>query len=595
MYFTLSKKSMHRITLLIFTAALFFSCQKNLDYESAGSTAPPDLSTKIISTVSGFVTDENDAAVMGASVQFGTSTITTDKYGYFEAKNAQVVKNAAVVSVNKTGYFKGIKTYIAAEGKSAFFRIKLIPKTTVGNINGSSGGTVSLANGLSIKLPAGSVVNAATNVAYTGTVNVAAFWISPTATDLPNIMPGDLRGINTDGSLKLLQTFGMTAVELTGTSGELLQIVNGQKATITLPIPSSLSATAPASIPLWYFDEANGLWKEQGSAVKTGSTYVGDVSHFSFWNCDVPSNYVQFNCTLKNSAGNPLAFTFVKITVVGTNNAAWGYTDSSGYVAGAVPNNANLLMEVFASYSCTTPIYTQSFTTTNVNISLGIITIPTANNMATLSGTVTNCASTPVTNGYIILKEGSVFIRYPLNNTGAYSFSKIFCSFPQSVTLIGEDITNAQQSSNVNFVVIAGINTVGNIQACGITTQQFISYTINGTPYSFTAPVDTFNYFNNNQSSISLTGYRPSPPSGNVSFSMNNAGISAGSNQNLQSFFPSQIADSFRIITPILVNITEYGTIGQYTAGSFTGVFTGASPANTQYNVTCNFRLRRTN
>jgi hypothetical protein len=593
-----TKRLLYVNMLFIVTALLFFSCQKSLDFEPGsgnGGGTPPDLSTKISSSVSGFVTDENDAAVMGASVQFGSTTITTDKYGYFQAKNVQVVKEAALITVNKAGYFKGIKTYIAAEGKAAFFRIKLIPKTIAGNINTAAGGTVTLANGLSIKLPANGIVNAATNSQYTGTVNVAAYWINPTAADLNRIMPGDLRGINTDGSLKSLQTFGMAAVELTGSGGELLQIVNGQKATLTLPIPSSLSNTAPATIPLWYFDETNGLWKQEGTATKTGNTYVGDVGHFSFWNCDVPSNYVQFNCTLKNQAGNPLAYTLVKITVVGTANSGYGYTDSSGYVGGAVPNNANLLLEVFPSYGCTTPIYSQTFATTNVNISLGVITVTTANNLATINGTVTNCASTPVTNGYILLQEGNIFTRYPLNNAGAYSFSKIFCSFPQTITLIGEDVTNTQQSTNVSYVVNSGINTVANIQACGVTTQQFINYTINGATYSFTAPVDTFSYFNNNQTSISLGGFKPTPPTSSVNFSITNTGIAVGSTQNLQYFFPSQIVDSMRITTPILVNITEYGSIGQFTAGGFTGVITGGAPSNTQYNVTCSFRIRRNN
>jgi hypothetical protein len=76
---------------------------------------------------------------------------------------------------------------------------------------------------------------------------------------------------------------------------------------------------------------------------------------------------------------------------------------------------------------------------------------------------------------------------------------------------------------------------------------------------------------------------------------MTNAGIGVGSSQTLQNFFASQILDSIHITTPILVNITEYGAVGQFTAGNFTGIFTGASPANTQYNVSCNFRLRRNN
>ena len=594
----LTKKIMSINLLLFFTAVLFFSCQKQMSFENDETvTKAPDLSTKINSSVSGFVTDENGAAVLGASVQFGATIINTDKYGYFEATNVQVIKEAAVVTVNKPGYFKGIKTYMAKEGKAAFFRIKLIPKSIVGNINATSGGVVTLSNGLIIKLPAAAVVNAVTNVAYTGRVNVAAYWINPEAADLNKIMPGDLRGINIDGAIKLLQTFGMAAVELTGASGELLQITGGKKATLTLTIPPLLSATAPATIPLWYFDEAKGLWKEEGRATKTGNTYVGDVSHFSFWNCDIPGTFVQFNCTLKNSAGNPLPYTYVRITVVGTTNLAWGYTDASGYVSGFLPNNSNLIMEVFSDYTCTTPIYTQTFITTNANISLGIITIPTTNYIATISGTITNCASTPVTNGYIILKEGNVFTRYPLDSVivGAYSFNKIFCSFPQTITLTGEDISNLQQSAEVTYVVNAGTNTVGNIQACGVSTQQFINYTINSIPYVFTEPSSTFFYSNNSQSSLNLSGYTQIPSANSLFINMSNAGLGGGSILDLQFFRASQIPDSMIVTTPVIVNITEYGPVGQFAAGSFSGILTGAPPANIPYNVTCNFRIRRTN
>ena len=594
MQHTLTVKTLCKKLLFIFVLSLFFSCQKTLDFEnSRGSIPPPDLSTKVNSTVSGFVTDENDAAVMGATVLVGTATITTDKYGYFEARNVQVVKEAAVITVNKAGYFKGIKTYIAVEGKSAFFRIKLIPKIIAGTVNSTSGGTVMLANGLSIKLKAGTIVNATTNAQYSGSVNVAAYWINPTAADLNRIMPGDLRGLNTEGTLKLLQTFGMAAVELTGSSGELLQIVNGQKATLTIPIPSSLAASAPATIPSWYFDEMNGLWKQEGSATKTGNTYVGDVSHFSFWNCDVPNNYVQFNCTLKNSAGDPLPYTLVKITVVGTNNSGWGYTDSSGYVAGPVPNNASLLLEVFPNFGCTTVLHSQTFATTNVNISLGIITIPTGNNIATINGTVTNCASTPVTNGYIILLEGSFYTRYPLSNTGTYNFNKVFCSLPQSIILIGEDVTNAQQSNPVTYSVNAGVNTVGNIQACGVTTQEFVNYSVNGTNFSLAPPTDTLLvYGTTNPSLIIQAGQVIGNNSVSLSFLLQ--GIGLGSTQQLTFFGTQPQMTNPTIQNSILVNITEYGVIGQFISGNFSGVIIESQPPNTVYNISCSFRVRRT-
>ena len=588
---TLIKNLTPKNFIVVLTTLLFFSCQKDLSLEDGGSLQPPpDLSTKVSSSVSGFVTDENDAAVKNATVQFGTSNITTDKYGYFEAKNVQVVKEAAVVTVSKPGYFKGIKTYIAKEGKAAFFRIKLIPKTIAGNVNAASGGTVTLANGLSIKLNAGTIVNATTNAQYTGTVNVAAYWINPTANDLPNIMPGDLRGINTAGAMKLLQTFGMAAVELTGASGELLQIVNGQKATLTMPIPSSLSATAPASIPLWYFDEAKGLWKEEGSAVKTGNTYVGNVGHFSFWNCDVPGNYVQFNCTIKDAAGNPLSFVFAKISVVGTNNVAWGFTDASGYVAGPVPNNSQLVLELFSSYFCSTPSYTQAFTTTTSNVSLGVITLP-ANLTATASGTVTDCSNNAVSNGSIILAHGSLTTRYAVSNTGTFSFSTLLCGNNIPVTVIAQDITAAQTSNPIPYTLVYGSNNIGNIVACGTQIPEYVNFSINGTNYYLSTPTD----FINNIGYSSTYSFVFAGGSGNNSMGFGFTHLNSQPNNvgNLTDFLCNKVNDSMNITTPIAVNITEFENVGGHISGNFSGIMTGYNNPSVNYNVVCYFRIRR--
>lgn len=589
MFFTLTKRSWHCSALFTGITLLFFSCQKPFSSDNGSNVQQPNLTIKVSSSVSGFVTDENEAAVMGATVQFGTSTISTDKYGYFEATNVQVTKEAAVVTVSKPGYFKGIKTYIAKEGKAAFFRIKLIPKTNVGTINGSSGGTVALTNGLSITLPAAAVVNAVTNAAYTGNINVAASWINPEANDLNRIMPGDLRGIDKDGAIKLLQTFGMAAVELTGASGELLQITAGKKATLSLSIPASLSAIAPASIPLWYFDEANGLWKEEGSAAKNGNNYTGEVGHFSFWNYDLPGNYVQFDCTLKDGGGNPVPYAHVKISVVGSNNSAWGTTDASGYVAGAVPNNAQLVLEVFAFYYCGTPVYTQSFTTTTVNVSLGVITLST-NLTATLSGTVTNCSNNPVTNGYVLISQGAFYTRYAVSNTGTFNFSTLLCSNNTQATIIAQDLIALQSSNPLPYTLQYGNNTIGNLVACGTQIQEYVNYTINGNSYTFAAPPDNINELGYTATTILL---HASASNSYVGIGYTRSGTPPSNIGNLTGFFSSHVNDSLLISTPIQVNITEFGNIGQHVSGNFSGVMTSYSNPSLTYTVTCFFRSKR--
>jgi hypothetical protein len=598
---TLKKNITTRHLLLFFAALLFFSCQKDLSLEDGGTfVTGPDLSTKINSSVSGFVTDENDAAIMGATVQFGTSNITTDKYGYFEAKNVQVVKAAAVVTVTKPGYFKGIKTYMAKEGKAAFFRIKLIPKTIVGNINAASGGTITLANGLSIKLPAGGIVNAASNTSYTGTVNIAAFWINPTAADLNKIMPGDLRGINTEGSLKLLQTFGMVAVELTGASGELLQIVNGQKATLTLPIPSSLAASAPASIPLWYFDEAKGLWKQEGSAVKTGNIYTGDVSHFSFWDWGTPSSYVNFDCTIKDAAGNPVPFVWVIISMNSSPSGnRSGFTDASGYVSGPVPDNAQLQLDVYSTSTIIcTPAHSQNFTTTSSNISLGNVIVAPNASWATVDGTITDCNNNAITNGYAIVKlNNRDYGRYNLDAAGHYFISYALCNTTSAlIDIIAVDVNSQQESNNNTYTITGGTNTLSSIMACGNTIQEFINYTVNGSPYSFTnTPPQIWMY--QGMDSINLNSmYLSANNSINLTslqLSISDQNITMGSSQNLNVFQSTQTGQT-TIAVPISVHITEYGNIGQFISGNFTGSVTGTAAPNNNYAITCNFRVMRT-
>ncbi len=604
MFSILSKKNITAllVSCIALLSILVVSCQKEFSGDGFIITeTPPDLTTKIASAVAGFVTDENDMAVNGAIVQVGSTSTTTNKYGYFEVSNVQVIKNAALVTVAQPGYFKGIKTYIATENKSAFFRIKLIPKTNSGNIDAATGGTVTLPDGLAVNLPAGSVVVEASGAAYTGQVNVASHWLNPTATDIDRTMPGDLRGLDSLGFIKLLTTYGMTAVELTGTTGELLQIATGKKATLSFPIPASMVSAAPSTIPLWYFDETMGLWKQQGNAVKSGNSYSGEVSHFSYWNCDIPlTNSVLFNCTVVDANNNPVPGVSVSFTYAnGVYTGVHAYTDSSGYVSGPIPANANLILEVHGNYNtCPGAIYSQNLTTTTVNVALGNIVLPNSST-AMVTGTVVNCSNAAVTHGYVIMFKDGVNSHYPVSSTGTFSFAATLCGGNTTVTLVAEDLDALQGGSPITATLTSGANAIPTpLSACGTTIEQFINYSVNGTSYSLTAPADNLVQELNLQATppvIYVSGY--SGNGGSVTNSANiqftQTGIAAGSTQSLISFSSRQISDSSTLTVAASVNITEYGAVGQFIAGNFTTTVTGAPPANTPYAVTCNFRVRR--
>ncbi len=587
----------------VFLLSVFLSCKKT----SVDNILPiintsipdqyPDYTTKVNANVSGFVTNENDIPVMGADVNYGSATMITDQYGYFEFKNVEVTKDAATVIVNYPTYFKTIKTYTVREGEDAFFRIKLLPRIIIGTINSSAGGSVSSQQGLQVSLPANAVKVAASGNAYTGTVTVSATWIDPTSNELHKIMPGELRGVNTGGVIKRLSTFGMVGVELTGSSGQTLQIADGKKATLHFPLPSTTLANAPATIPLWYLDVSTGLWKEEGIATKNGNAYEGEVAHFSFWNCDLPSSFINLSARILTSSGQPVARVLVRITQLSAGNSAADYTSFDGFVSGRVPDNADILLEVFAENgNCISPYYTQQIRTGSGDISLGNIVLPANIKIARVQGSAVDCNNNAVQQGYLQIKNGFNFTKYPLSS-GMYDFSSLLCDDTETLTLFAVDLNTAKQSNVISTNITQGENTVAVLQTCALSTLQYFKYSLDG---GLPVIMGDLNGSAGYEASINATRFSVGNIYGSAisNFALDGApatGIHNTNNTIVSTFFT---ASAFAYTAPASfpVNITEYGAVGEYISGSYrSAIFTEDYTGQTvSHNLDVDFRVKRT-
>lgn len=553
----------------------------------------PDFTIKVSSSVNGFVTDNTDNPVTGALVKFGQLTSTTDRFGYFEIKNANVVENFGVVSVNMQGYFNAAKTFISKQGSSHFCRVKLINKTITGTIQASAGGTVSLNSGASVSFPADAIVVKSTNSPYTGSVNVSLAWLNPLDSNLTNKMPGDLRGLNTGNAVRSLTTFGMIAVELTDNSGQQLQLKDGKKATINVNLPNSIVAQAPTAIPLWYFDETKGLWIEEGTATKTGNKYSGEVGHFSWWNCDLPNASVELSFTIMDSISRPLGNTYVEISPLSLNS--WGhvggYTDETGRVLVPVTANTQYTLQIFPANCASSIPYTKIFSVETSSVDLGSIAIPTEL-ASIITGTVTNCNNSPLSNGRIFIQVGTSFSIATPDNQGFFTIMRLSCSNISQLTFIAEDLSSSQQGPLITHTIHTGLNNIGNLQACGLNSSAFLTNTIDGITYEYQSPdsltiikYDTIFYVNVNN--------RINSPNRYVGFSfIGGSSMGVGSSQRLLDFISSSIPEQVFYNTGMLINITETGNVGEFIAGNFSGVLTGATTLH-QYQVNCRFRIRR--
>ncbi len=468
-----------------------FSCNKYKDAQSipTGSELPEEKT--VTASIQGKVLDEKGLPVADAVVTSGEANTRTDEYGVFNFPNIKMSSRFGFIKVVKDGYFAGSRSILAAAGSQNFVSIKMIPRTAKGSFATSAGGAIALQTGDSVRFDAASIVDAGTGAAYNGTVHVYASYLDPTSADASSRMPGDLRGVSGEGKETLLQSFGMMVVEMEGDGGQKLQIASGNKATITMKIPDALKATAPATIPLWYFNDTTGRWIEQGLAKRVGDQYVGETSHFSWWNCDAPTGAVNFHVRLKDAHGNPVAYTYLQFvtTTMGTRG---GYTDADGNASGLVPRGEQMRLE--AVNSCGSVYFGANAGPALGDLDLGTLTVTDDRAILTLSGTVVNCNDAAVDSGYVLAILDGLHYRVPVNK-GAFSLAMPRCEASGQAALVAGDYKSLQQSNTISVAVTSGPVNAGKLTACGSDMNQYFNCTFLGKTYNYVIPTDSFAYY----------------------------------------------------------------------------------------------------
>ncbi len=466
------------ISILLFASN---SCKKHDSTTIQDPIVPFDAGITITTVVAGKITDQTGAALNNVQITIGSTTTTTDINGSFMIPKATLSSKVGFIKATKDGYFAGSRTIMPKEKVINNIVIQLVKKTTSGSFSNANGGTITVATGGSIVFGANAIA-LKNGGAYTGTVKVSAYFLDPTSNDCYKEMPGDLRGINAGNNEQVLTSYGMMAVELQGSNGEALQLATGKTATLTFPIVAATQSKAPATIPLWFFDETKGMWIEQGTATKTGNNYVGTVSHFTWWNCDWGGGPITLTATFVDQNGSPLSnYKIYYITNLGYNGGGGvGFSESDGSLTGAVPVNIPIVIKI--EDKCTTGvlvIYTATVGPFTQNTNLGNITvnIPTTNSI-TIKGTVLDCINNPVANGYAVIHfDNSVYYTYI--NLGKFSQTINYCSIvPTGIAKVEVlDLATLKQNATSATANItgAGVFNLGQINACGL--QAFIKYT----------------------------------------------------------------------------------------------------------------------
>ena len=472
--------------LLVLLILCLFSCnnddnlnnQQNQDPDPDPIAFAQNFGSNISRTFLGTVVDTNNNPIENVMISIGSSTAMTDTNGVFIINNATVNQRFGYVKAEKTGFIHASRAVVPSEGTNKV-RITMLADTIVGTTSSGTQETISLQNGASVALKGDYIKPNGSS--YSGSVNVILHHLDPADDAMQDQMPGMLYAANAQNEARMLQTFGMLAVELRGDNGEDLNLAEGSTAEITVPLDASLMANAPATIPLWYFDEVNGYWVEDGVATLTGNAYVGTVSHFSFWNCDIPAEYVDFCVTVNDSAGNPLSNIGVNLT--STNyGTGYGYTNENGETCGLIPSGETLEIKVYSYDVCgNSPIYLDTIGPFNEGSSISI-TIPENPDIIpeTVIGVFNDCDGNPVTDGYVNLRYDNQFFTEIVTN-GNFEINLMRCEAYDTFRIKAYDYVNIQETDSLNYTFTTPLTNLGSIQSCN-TIEEFITYQVDDHP-----------------------------------------------------------------------------------------------------------------
>ncbi|MBD3581138.1 hypothetical protein [Flavobacterium selenitireducens] len=562
------KKTKLLLTLLC-AAGLFVGC--NEDDNNGGGNGPSDsnFEQNFGSSVSrdfiGQVVDMGNQPVQGATVKIGSSTVQTDSNGMFFVNDASVKQKFAYVTVDKMGYFQGSRSLVPTSGKNSV-KIMLVPNTPTATV--SSGQTSEVTTDSGTKLLFDGSFEDENGNAYSGDVAVSVFHLKPSDVNISQLMPGMLYAERENGNEAALETFGMINVELRGSGGQKLQPAEGHPAGIEVAIDATQSGTAPATIPLWHFDAEKGWWKEDGVAIRQGNKYVGQASHFSWWNCDAPFPLVQLTITLTDADGNPIGHTGIGISFSGSNWPTMGYTNADGVVSGLVPSNETLTINVYNMCHQVVSTSTQGPFTSDSNIA--ITASGGSAQTALVQGTLLTCDGSNVTDGYVLMHFGGVYNFAEVTN-GSFSFSALVCTPGQTFTLEGGDYDSLQQTDSITYTFTTPVTNVGNLQACNA-IDEFISYQIDNQP---TVMLIQEVSGSTAQGGLAVSGWNDGGTSNGESLHIWGNGVTAPGVYTTAQF---ALEGSLGYVTSGVTNdlvftVTSVGAIGEYIDLTFSGTY----------------------
>jgi hypothetical protein len=344
---TMFRRPLYLGLFLLLPLLIVLSCSDDDE-----TTAPDDNGDgEPYGTISGVIETTFGQGLPGVTVTAQGMPTETNEDGWFYLSDVPV--GSALVAMARDGYLTTYRTTPVLQNQTTHIGTIVLIMTETSTLDAAMGGEVvtSDSDG-SVKFEAASIVSE-DGEDYTGEMSVEITAMLPTDDGFFNSFPGVFEGIREDGTSIQFESYGFMGVNMYSTTGAKLQLGNDKEAEMELRIPDQMADSAPDTMPMWYFDETDGVWKEEGFAVRDGSQYRTSVSHMTIWNWDYP---IEDVCTIEgrvvNNDGEPVSDARVISQGMDVTYRDEDFTDATGaFSVRALKNSTVSIWAIKGSYA----------------------------------------------------------------------------------------------------------------------------------------------------------------------------------------------------------------------------------------------------